>query len=50
MARAFAFGGLIVMGLIVADIWLHPAGTQAAASGFSSVETPVIHGLLGSTS
>lgn len=50
MAKAFAFGGLIVIGLMVADIWTHPQGTQAASQGFQGIETPVIHGLLGSTS
>lgn len=49
MARLFSLGALIVGGLIVADILIHPQGTQAASSGFQGVETPVIHGLLGST-
>lgn len=49
MARVFSFAALVVGGLIVADILLHPAGVQAAASGFNTVQTPVIHGLLGST-
>jgi hypothetical protein len=47
-ARFFALAGTVVAGLIVADILLHPAGTQAASQGISGIETPVIHGLLGS--
>lgn len=47
MARLFSLAALIVGGLIVADILIHPAGTQAASAGFVGVETPVVHGLLG---
>ena len=49
MARFFSLAALIVGGLVVADILLHPAGVQAASSGATALETPVIHGLLGST-
>ena len=47
MARFFTFAALVVGGLIVADILIHPAGTAAAASGLQGLETPVISGLLG---
>lgn len=49
IGRFFAFGALVVGGLIVADILIHPAGTQAASQGIVGIETPAIHGLLGST-
>lgn len=49
MARLFSLGALVVGGFIVADILIHPAGTQAASQGIAGVSTPVIHGLLGST-
>lgn len=44
-----AIGALVVWGLIVADIWRHPSGTQAAASGVSTASTPFIQGLTGGT-
>lgn len=50
MARFFSLAALVVGGLIVADILIHPAGTNAASSGIVGVEKPVIHGLLGSSS
>jgi hypothetical protein len=50
MARIFTLGALVVGGLIVADILIHPSGTQAASQGITGIETPVIHGLLGSAS
>lgn len=49
MARVFSLAALIVGGLIVADILIHPQGTQAASQGFAGIETPLVHGLLGST-
>ena len=45
-----ALGGLIVVGIIVADFLTHPEGTKQAASGFVSIEKPAVNGLLGSTS
>lgn len=48
LSKLLTFGGLIVGGIIIADIWIHPAGTQAASAGAVSVEKPLIQGLLGS--
>lgn len=45
-----ALAGLIVVGIIVADLVIHPDGTKAVANGFVSIEKPTINGLLGSTS
>lgn len=49
MARFFSFAALVVGGLIVADIVTHGSQVEQAATGFNTIETPVIHGLLGST-
>lgn len=49
MARLFSLGALIVGGLIVADIVTHGEQVRAASQGLTGLETPVIHGLLGST-
>lgn len=42
-----ALAGLVVVGIIVADLLTHPDGTTAAANGLVSVEKPAISGLLG---
>lgn len=47
LAAAFT---LIVTGVIVADILIHPAGTQAATNGIASILTPSYNALLGKTS
>lgn len=39
--------GLTVVGIIIADFVIHPAGTTAAANGLVAVEKPGINGLLG---
>jgi hypothetical protein len=44
IAAAFS---LVVVGVIVADILLHPQGTQAAANGAASILTPTYSALLG---
>ncbi|HLI23582.1 MAG TPA: hypothetical protein VKU91_01400 [Acidimicrobiales bacterium] len=47
MGRFFSFAALVVGGLIVADVLLHPSGVSAAASGFNTATTPTIQGLVG---
>jgi hypothetical protein len=42
--------GLIIVGVIVADFLIHPAGTQAASAGLVNIEKPGLNALLGSTS
>lgn len=42
--------GLVVVGIIVADLASNPQGTSAAANGFVSIEKPAINGLLGKSS
>lgn len=47
MARFFAFATFVVGGIIVADVWIHPTGTQAASQGIASIATPAESSLLG---
>lgn len=44
LAGAFT---LIVMGVIIADVLIHPEGTKQAANGLSSILTPTYSALLG---
>lgn len=48
MSKFFALASLVVGGIIVADILIHPAGTAAASNGLIGILTPSINGLLGS--
>lgn len=43
-----ALAGLVVVGIIIADVLIHPTGTKAAASGIVSIMTPAEQALLGS--
>lgn len=45
-----ALGGLVVVGVIIANLTIHPNGTKAIANGFVSIEKPSLNALLGSTS
>jgi hypothetical protein len=38
---------LVVVGIIVADVLIHPAGTQAAANGIVNITKPAESALLG---
>lgn len=42
-----ALAGLVVVGLIIGDFLLHPAGTTSAFNGVASLATPAEQGLLG---
>jgi hypothetical protein len=46
----FGLASLAVIGIIVADLEIHPAGTTAASNGIVDIVKPGINGLLGSTS
>lgn len=53
MGRGAAIGtafALVVTGVIIANILIHPAGTQAAANGVTSILKPTYNALLGSPS
>ena len=39
--------GLIVVGVIIADLIVHPAGTTAAANGINNLAKTSVSGLLG---
>jgi len=39
--------GLIVVGIIVADLVTHPSGTTAAANGINTLAKTSVSGLLG---
>ena len=39
--------GLIVVGVIIADLVTHPGGTTAAASGINTLAKTSVSGLLG---
>lgn len=44
IGAAFA---LVVAGVIIADVLIHPKGTQAAANGIAGILTPTYNALLG---
>jgi len=39
--------GLVVVGIIIADFLIHPAGTRAAANGLVNITKPAESALLG---
>lgn len=49
-AGLLGLAGLIVVGVIVANFLIHPAGTKAAATGLVNIEKPTLNALLGKTS
>lgn len=46
-SQLFSLAALVVGGIIVADILIHPQGTQAAANGLAQITTPAESSLLG---
>ena len=50
MARIAAIAMLVVGGVIVADILIHPAGVAAASTGAQGIEKPALNAMLGATS
>ena len=47
MSRFWSLATLVIGGIIVADILIHPAGTQAATNGLAKIVTPSENALLG---
>jgi hypothetical protein len=47
-SKIFSLAALVVGGIILADILIHPAGTQAASQGLAGILTPAESSLLGS--
>ncbi len=51
--RFTGFFGLLlfgIVGVIIADLAIHPEGTKAAANGIVQIEKPGLNALLGKTS
>lgn len=46
----FGLATLVVLGVIAADLEIHPGGTTAAANGIVNIEKPGLNALLGKTS
>jgi hypothetical protein len=46
-ARYLSIGVLGVLGIILADVLIHPKGTAAASKGVSTILTPSYSALLG---
>jgi hypothetical protein len=49
-AGLLGLAGLVVIGVIIADFLIHPAGTKAAGTALVNLEKPSLNGLLGKTS
>lgn len=49
-AQIGALAALVVTGVIIADILIHPTGTQAAANAVTTIAKPSFNAILGSTS
>ena len=43
----WAATGLVIVGLIIADIWIHPAGTRAAGNAVIALEKNTGNQLIG---
>jgi hypothetical protein len=46
-SKIAAFFAMVVSGVVIADILIHPEGTKAAANGVSTILTPTYSALLG---
>ena len=46
-STVLALGSLFLFGVIIADILIHPQGTQAASNGIVGVAKPSFNALLG---
>lgn len=47
VARLASITALVVVGVIIADVLIHPAGVQAASAGAVGIEKPALNALLG---
>lgn len=50
IGRIASIASLVVIGVIIADVLIHPSGTNAASQGAVGIEKPALNALLGSTS
>jgi hypothetical protein len=46
-AKIFGLGALVVGGIMLADVLIHPQGVKAASAGIASIATPAESSLLG---
>jgi hypothetical protein len=46
-ARIFGLAALVVGGIMLADVLIHPSGTKAASAGIASIASPAESSLLG---
>jgi hypothetical protein len=46
----FGIAALVVLGVMAANLEMHPAGATAAANGIVNIEKPGLNALLGKTS
>ena len=47
IGKLAAITSLVIVGVIIADILTHPAGTAAASNGITGIEQPALSALLG---
>jgi len=47
IGKLAAITSLVIVGVIIADILTHPAGTAAASRGITGIEQPALSALLG---
>lgn len=50
VSSGWSLAGLVIMGIIAADVLRNPKGTQAASNGVVSILKPSYNALLGATS
>lgn len=47
MSRIASIASLTIIGIIIADVLIHPQGVAAASKGFAGITTPAFNALLG---
>ena len=50
MARFFALATAVVIGVVIADLVIHPTGTNVLVGGANTMEKQSLNALLGQTS
>lgn len=46
-SKVFGLGVLVIWGIVLADVLIHPQGTTAATNGVATVLKPTYNALLG---
>lgn len=47
MSKFWSLAALVVGGIVIADILIHPTGTKAASAGIQGITVPAQNALLG---